>query len=50
MLEMKIALAKILANFEFALDRTKTTVPILYATDRILLTPKEEVIIKFKSI
>ncbi|KAG4072089.1 hypothetical protein HA402_015588 [Bradysia odoriphaga] len=49
-LEMKIALAKILTNFEFALDRTKTTVPILYATNRILLAPKEDVIINFKSI
>lgn len=49
-LEMKIALAKILTNFEFTLDRTKTSVPIKYATDRILLSPEEQIIIKFKRI
>jgi len=50
MVEMKIALAKIVTNFEFALDRTKTTVPIKYATDRILLSPEEAIMIKFKRI
>lgn len=50
MVEMKIALAKILTNFEFTLDRSKTTVPIKYATDRLLLSPEEGVIINFKQI
>lgn len=48
--EMKIALAKILVNYEFSLDRSKTSVPIKFATDRILLAPAEGIMINFKKI
>jgi len=48
--EMKIALAKILMNYEFTLDRSKTSVPIQYEPDRILLAPNQGIVINFKKI
>jgi len=48
--EMKIALAKILINYEFCLDRSKTSVPIKFEPNHFLLTPKEGIMIDFKKV
>jgi hypothetical protein len=48
--EVKIALAKILLNFEFSLDRSKTSVPLKIAPKKLILSPAEEVMIKFSKI
>lgn len=48
--EVKIALAKILMNFEFKLDRTKTSVPLKILPSSLILTPAEKIVIDFKKI
>ncbi|KAL7015223.1 hypothetical protein ACKWTF_016353 [Chironomus riparius] len=37
--EIKLALAKVLTNYEFTLDHSKTPVPLEYLVNRLLLTP-----------
>jgi len=48
--EVKIALAKLLMNFKFDLDRTKTPVPMTFAPKKLILTPAEGVFINFEKI
>lgn len=48
--EIKIALAKILANFEFKLDRTKTQVPLRIKPSSLILTAADEIVIDFSRI
>jgi len=48
--ELKIALAKILLNFKFSLDRSRTSVPISFSPNSILLKPGEGVFIDFVKI
>ncbi|KAG5674637.1 hypothetical protein PVAND_004591 [Polypedilum vanderplanki] len=50
MVEIKLALAKILMNFEFELDYSKTPVPMPYETKRLILTAAKGVFIKFRKI
>jgi cytochrome P450 family 6 len=50
LVEIKLALAKILVNFEFELDRTKTPVPLVYATKTLILTPASGIFINFRKI
>jgi cytochrome P450 family 6 len=48
--EVKIALVKILTNFEFSLDRSKTSVPLKIATRKMLLSPAEGIVVNFSRI
>jgi hypothetical protein len=48
--EVKIALAKILTNFEFQLDRSKTSVPLKISPGKMILSPAEGVEVKFNKI
>lgn len=48
--EVKIALAKILMNFEFQLDQTKTSVPLKISPSSLILTPAEKIVVDFKKI
>ena len=50
MVEIKLALAKILINFEFSLDYKKTSVPLEFAKSRLILTPKNGIFVNFKKI
>lgn len=47
---VKIALVKILTNFEFKLDYTKTKVPLKMAPEKLVFWPNEEVFINFSKI
>lgn len=47
---LKIALVKILTEFEFKLDRTKTKVPLKMAPEKLVFWPNEEVVINFHKI
>lgn len=49
-IEVKIALVKILTNFDFKLDRSKTSVPLKISPSKIVLSPDEGIIIDFKKI
>jgi hypothetical protein len=49
MIVIKTTLVKILSNFEFALDRSKTQVPLEYS-NALLLTPKNGIYLNFKKI
>lgn len=49
-MELKIALAKILKNFEFNLDQTKTSVPLKISPEGIVLSPAEDIVVKFNKI
>jgi len=48
--EVKIALAKLLMNYKFTLDTTKTPVPMVYSVDKQILTPEGGVYINFEKI
>lgn len=49
--EMKIALAKILQSYSFDLDRSKTSVPMKIAPERMLImTPAEGICINFHNL
>lgn len=48
--EVKIALAKILTSFEFKLDQTKTSVPLKIAPAKMILSPAEGVVVNFSKI
>lgn len=48
--EVKIALAKILTNFEFKLDQSKTSVPLKIAPGKLILSPGEAVVVNFSKI
>ncbi len=47
---VKIALVKILTNFEFELDYNKTKVPLKMAPEKLVFWPNEDVFINFKPI
>lgn len=47
---LKIALVKILTNFEFKLDRTKTKVPLKMSPKKLVFWPNEEIVINFHKI
>lgn len=47
---VKIALVKILTNFEFQLDRAKTQLPLKMAPEKLVFWPNEEIFIKFNRI
>lgn len=49
-IEIKIALVKILTNFEFRLDHGKTSVPLKISPNKTILSPAEGVIINFDKI
>lgn len=48
--EMKIALAKILMNYEVQLDRTKTLVPIDIFPGKLISTPAKGVYVTFEKL
>lgn len=48
--EIKLALAKILTSYEFTLDRSKTPVPLEYLINRLLLTPSTGINIFVKKL
>jgi cytochrome P450 len=50
MVEIKLALAKLLTNYEFSLNRKKTAVPLEFAKSRLILTPSSGIFINFKKI
>ena len=41
LMETKIGLAKLLLNYQFTLDRSKTSVPLKISPPKIVLTPDE---------
>lgn len=47
---IKMALVKVLTEFEFSLDRTKTKVPMKMAPDKLVFWPNEDVVINFCKI
>lgn len=47
---LKIALVKILTEFEFTLDRTKTKVPLKMSPEKLVFWPNEEIVINFHKI
>lgn len=49
-LEVKIALVKILTNFEFKLDRSKTSIPMKFSPRKLILSPDEDIMINFDQI
>ena len=51
MMEVKIALAKLLTNFEFELDRSKTSVPLKISPNRLMvMSPAEGIYIHFEKL
>lgn len=48
--EAKLALAKILMNYELELDYSKTPVPMTYEPKRLILTAASGVFVNFKKI
>lgn len=48
---MKIALAKILMSYTFDLDRSKTSVPMKFAPERVMImAPSEDIFINFHNL
>jgi hypothetical protein len=50
MVEAKVAIAKILMNYEFELDQSRTPVPLAYAIRRVVLAPLNGIHVKFGKI
>ncbi|KAG5674636.1 hypothetical protein PVAND_004590 [Polypedilum vanderplanki] len=48
MVELKVTMAKILMNYDFELDHSKTPSTLTYEVRRVILTPKEDIFINFK--
>lgn len=49
-LEAKIGLAKLLTNYEFDLDKTKTSVPLSISASKPILSPKEGIFINVRNL
>lgn len=47
---VKVALVKILVNFELKLDQSKTPVPLIFSPSKQLLSPDKGVVVNFKKI
>lgn len=48
--EVKLALAKILINFDFDLDRSKTSVPLKFSPQKLIMTPAQGILINFRKV
>ena len=48
--ETKLGLAKLLMNYKFAIDSTKTTVPLKLSPTAFVLTPEEKIYLKMEKI
>ncbi|CRL05227.1 CLUMA_CG018145, isoform A [Clunio marinus] len=48
--ETKLGLAKLLLNYKFTLDRTKTSVPLKISPEAFVLTPSERIFLDIKKI
>ena len=48
--ETKLGLAKLLLNYKFTIDRTKTTVPLKIAPSAFVLTPAERIFLNIEKI
>lgn len=49
-MEMKIALAKLLTNFQFTLDHSQTSTPLKISATRNLLTPGEKIYLNIRKL
>jgi cytochrome P450 family 6 len=50
MVETKLGLAKILQNYKFTLDRTRTPIPIKIAAKNLVLTPDHGIFLKMEKL
>lgn len=46
MLETKLGLAKILMNYKFTIDSSRTQVPLKLSAKSVVLTPEEKIYLK----
>lgn len=50
MTEIKVALAKILMNYQFSLDRSRTSVPLTIAPEKMVLSTTEGIHVNFRKL
>ena len=50
LIEAKLGLARILMNYKFTLDRSKTPVPLNLEPSAIVLTPEEKIFLTIEKL